>query len=134
MLHVANLQAYYGKSHVLHGVDLTVGRGEIVSLLGRNGVGRSTTAKAIMGLVDCTGSVDFKGHDLIKWKAYEIAHLGLGYVPENRDIFPTLTVEENLRLGIKGRRPGHWTFDEMYRLVSAPARARTDRSRCAFGR
>ncbi len=61
MLNVANLQAYYGKSHVLHGVDLTVGRGEIVSLLGRNGVGRSTTAKAIMGLVDCTGSVDFQG-------------------------------------------------------------------------
>ena len=66
MLHVANLQAYYGKSHVLHGVDLTVGSGEIVSLLGRNGVGRSTTAKAIMGLVDCTGSVAFKGHDLIR--------------------------------------------------------------------
>jgi len=116
MLHVTNLQAYYGKSHVLHGVDLTVGRGEIVSLLGRNGVGRSTTAKAIMGLVDCTGSVDFNGHDLTQKKAYQIAHLGLGYVPENRDIFPTLTVEENLRLGIKGRRAGRWTFDEMYRL------------------
>ena len=116
MLRVANLQAYYGKSHVLHGVDLRVERGEIVSLLGRNGVGRSTTAKAIMGLVDCTGSVDFNGNDLTRKKAYQIAHLGLGYVPENRDIFPTLTVEENLRLGIKGRRVGRWTFDEMYRL------------------
>ena len=116
MLRVENLQAYYGKSHVLHGVDLKVERGEIVSLLGRNGVGRSTTAKAIMGLVDCTGSVDFNGHDLTHKKAYQIAHLGLGYVPENRDIFPTLTVEENLRLGIKGRRAGRWTFDEMYRL------------------
>ena len=105
MLRVTNLQAYYGKSHVLHGVDLTVGRGEIVSLLGRNGVGRSTTAKAIMGLVDCTGSVDFNGHDLTDKKAYQIAHLGLGYVPENRDI-PDLNVEENLRLALKGRRTG----------------------------
>jgi branched-chain amino acid transport system ATP-binding protein len=116
LLNVENLQAYYGKSHVLHGVDLTVGRGEIVSLLGRNGVGRSTTAKAIMGLVDCTGTVDFNGQDLTRLKTYEIAHLGVGYVPENRDIFPTLTVEENLRLGIKGRRPGRWSYEDMYRL------------------
>ena len=127
MLRVENLQAYYGKSHVLHGVDLSVAGGEIVSLLGRNGVGRSTTAKAIMGLVDCTGSVTFKGHDLIRRKTYEIAHLGLGYVPENRDIFPTLTVEENLRLGIKGRRVGRWTVDEMYRLFPRlRERARTE--------
>lgn len=127
MLRVENLQAYYGKSHVLHGVDLTVERGEIVSLLGRNGVGRSTTARAIMGLVDCTGVVDFNGHDLTQKKAYEIAHLGLGYVPENRDIFPTLTVEENLRLGIKGRSAGRWTFDETYRLFPRlRERARTE--------
>jgi branched-chain amino acid transport system ATP-binding protein len=116
LLRVENLQAYYGKSHVLHGVDLTVGRSEIVSLLGRNGVGRSTTAKAIMGLVDCTGTVEFNGQDLTRLKTYEIAHLGVGYVPENRDIFPTLTVEENLRLGVKGRRPGRWNYDDMYRL------------------
>ena len=127
MLRVENLQAYYGKSHVLHGVDLAVEPGEIVSLLGRNGVGRSTTAKAIMGLVDCTGTVDFKGHDLTQKKAYEIAHLGVGYVPENRDIFPTLTVEENLRLGIKGRRTGRWTFDQMYQLFPRlQERARTE--------
>jgi branched-chain amino acid transport system ATP-binding protein len=116
MLTVEHLQAWYGKSHVLHGVDLTVGAGEIVSLLGRNGVGRSTTAKAIMGLVDCTGRVDFKGADLIGRKAFEIAHLGLGYVPENRDIFGSLTVEENLILGLKGRKPGRWSFDDMYQL------------------
>ncbi|MDH4182201.1 MAG: ABC transporter ATP-binding protein [Betaproteobacteria bacterium] len=115
-LRVENLQAYYGKSHVLHGVDLTVERGEIVSLLGRNGVGRSTTAKAIMGLVDCTGTVVFKGRDLTRLKTHEIAHLGVGYVPESRDTFPTLTVEENLRLGVKGRRPGRWSYDDMYRL------------------
>jgi branched-chain amino acid transport system ATP-binding protein len=127
LLRVENLQAYYGKSHVLHGVDLTVGRGEIVSLLGRNGVGRSTTAKAIMGLVDCTGTVDFKGIDLTRLKTYEIAHRGLGYVPESRDIFPTLTVEENLLLGIKGRRPGRWTAEDMYRLFPRlKERARTE--------
>ena len=116
MLTVEHLQAWYGKSHVLHGVDLTVGEGEIVSLLGRNGVGRSTTAKAIMGLVDCTGRVGFRGTELVGRKAFEIAHLGLGYVPENRDIFGTLTVEENLILGLKGRKPGRWSFDDMYRL------------------
>ena len=116
LLRVENLQAYYGKSHVLHGVDLTIGAGEIVSLLGRNGVGRSTTAKAIMGLVDCTGTVDFKGADLTRLKTHEIAHRGVGYVPENRDIFPTLTVQENLRLGLKGRTPARWSFDDMYRL------------------
>ena len=127
LLRVENLQAYYGKSHVLHGVDLTVGHGEIVSLLGRNGVGRSTTAKAIMGLVDCTGTVSFKGHDLTQRKTYEIAHLGIGYVPENRDIFPTLTVEENLRLGEKGRKAGRWSAEEMYRLFPRlKERARTE--------
>ncbi len=130
LLLVENLQAYYGKSHVLHGVDLTVGRGEIVSLLGRNGVGRSTTAKAIMGLVDCTGTLDFKGRDLTRLKTYEIAQLGVGYVPENRDIFPTLTVEENLRLGLKSgrdRQPGRWSFEDMYRLFPRlKERARTE--------
>ena len=116
MLVVENLQAYYGKSHVLHGVDLTVGAGEIVSLLGRNGVGRSTTAKAIMGLVDCTGRVLFKGRPITGLPTYRIAHAGIGYVPESRDIFPALTVAENLTLGLKGRRPGRWSFDDMYTL------------------
>ncbi len=116
MLAVANLQAYYGKSHVLHGVDLTVGDGEIVSLLGRNGVGRSTTARAIMGLVDCTGRVVFKGADIAGWPTYRIAHAGIGYVPESRDIFPGLTVAEHLVLGLKGRRPGRWSFEDMYGL------------------
>jgi branched-chain amino acid transport system ATP-binding protein len=116
MLEVRNLQAYYGKSHVLHGVDLSVGEGEIVSLLGRNGVGRSTTAKAIMGLVDATGSVVFRGRELMGCKTYKIAHAGIGYVPENRDIFGQLTVHENLVLGLKGRTPGRWSFDDMYAL------------------
>jgi branched-chain amino acid transport system ATP-binding protein len=116
MLNVRNLQAYYGKSHVLHGVDLNVQQGEIVSLLGRNGVGRSTTAKAIIGLVECTGEITFKDHDLTQLPTHRIAHLGIGYVPENRDIFPTLTVEENLALGLKGRSQTGWKYDDMYRL------------------
>jgi branched-chain amino acid transport system ATP-binding protein len=116
MLIVENLQAFYGKSHVLHGVDLRVGQGEIVSLLGRNGVGRSTTAKAIMGLADCTGRVLFKGRDIAGWPTYRIASAGLGYVPESRDVFPALTVAENLVLGLKGRRPGRWGFADMYEL------------------
>ena len=116
MLKVDDLHAFYGKSHILHGVALEIGKGEIVSLLGRNGVGRSTTIKAIMGMVDCRGSVDFKGRQLVGRKSFEIAHLGLGYVPENRDIFPTLTVEQNLILGMKGSTPGKWSLDDMYRM------------------
>ncbi len=116
MLSVENLQAFYGKSHVLHGVDLTVGEGEIVSLLGRNGVGRSTTAKAIMGLVDCTGRITFRGHNITGLPTYRIAHAGIGYVPESRDVFPTLTVAENLALGMKGRRAGRWSAADMYAL------------------
>jgi branched-chain amino acid transport system ATP-binding protein len=126
LLRVEHLQAYYGKSHVLHGVDLEVGSGEIVSLLGRNGVGRSTTAKAIMGLVEATGRVRFKSHDLMRLETFQIARLGIGYVPENRDIFPTLTVEENLKLGIQRRRRSGWTYAEMYRLFPRlQERART---------
>ena len=117
MLHVENLHAFYGKSHVLHGVSFDVHPGEIVALLGRNGSGRSTTAKAIMGMVDGHGRVDWNGRPLMGRKPYEIAHLGLGYVPENRDIFPTLTVHQNLMLGQKrSNASGRWTFDDMYRL------------------
>ncbi|MBL8320571.1 MAG: ABC transporter ATP-binding protein [Burkholderiaceae bacterium] len=106
MLEVSRLEAWYGKSHILHGVDFRVGEGEIVSLLGRNGVGRSTTIKAIMGDVVRSGSVRFKDRELIGLKPHQIAHAGLGYVPENRDIFPTLTVRENLLLGQKSARSG----------------------------
>ncbi len=117
MLQVEKLHAFYGKSHVLHGVNFGVGEGEIVALLGRNGSGRSTTVKAVMGLVDLQGSVRFKGRELAGMKAFEIAHAGIGYVPENRDIFPTLTVHQNLMLGEKGgRKASRWSFDDMYRL------------------
>ena len=117
MLKVDNLHAYYGKSHVLHGVAFEVGQGEIVALLGRNGSGRSTTAKAIMGLVDCQGSIAWKDQPIQGKKAYEVAHLGIGYVPENRDIFPKLTVHQNLQLGQKGSGKGsRWSFDDMYAM------------------
>ena len=117
MLKIENLHAYYGKSHVLHGVSFGVGQGEIVALLGRNGSGRSTTAKAIMGLVDATGTIAWKGQSIQGRKPFEIAHLGLGYVPENRDIFPKLTVHQNLLLGQKGSGKGsRWSFDDMYAM------------------
>jgi branched-chain amino acid transport system ATP-binding protein len=117
MLKVDNLHAYYGKSHVLHGVSFEVGQGEIVALLGRNGSGRSTTAKAIMGLVDCQGRIDWKGQPIQGKKAYEVAHLGVGYVPENREIFPKLTVHQNLQLGQKrSGQNGRWSFDDMYAM------------------
>ena len=117
MLNITNLHAFYGKSHVLHGVDMRVGTGEIVSLLGRNGSGRSTTAKAIMGLVDCNGSMLWQGKEMQGSEAYEVAHLGIGYVPENRDIFPKLTVYQNLLLGQKrGKKNPRWSFDDMYRM------------------
>ena len=117
MLQVSQLQAFYGKSHVLHGVDLQVGDGEIVALLGRNGSGRSTTAKAIMGMVACQGSVLWQGGQILGRKPYEIANLGLGYVPEGRDIFPKLTVHQNLLLGQKrSQKQPRWSFDDMYQL------------------
>ena len=117
MLKLQNLHAYYGKSHVLHGVSFEIGEGEIVALLGRNGSGRSTTAKAIMGLVHWEGGLDWKGQTLAGKKAYEVAHLGLGYVPESRDVFPNLTVHQNLLLGQKGSGKGsRWSFDDMYQM------------------
>ncbi len=117
MLEATELHAYYGKSHILHGVNLRVGEGEIVSLLGRNGVGRSTTIKAIMGMVDCAGSVKFQGEEMVGLKAYQVAHKGLGYVPENRDIFPTLTVRQNLLLGQKGNQESaRWKMEDMFEL------------------
>jgi branched-chain amino acid transport system ATP-binding protein len=117
MLRLQNVHAYYGKSHVLHGVNFDVGAGEIVALLGRNGSGRSTTVKTIMGLVDGSGSITWRGQELLGRQAFEIAQAGIGYVPENRDIFPKLTVHQNLMLGMKkANQAGRWSFDDMYTL------------------
>ena len=117
MLEVSDLHAYYGKSHILQGVTFNVQEGEIVSLLGRNGVGRSTTAKAIMGEVLPQGSIRFKDQEIAGKKSFEIANLGLGYVPENRDIFPTLTVRQNLQLGMKSTKAnGRWGIEEIFNM------------------
>ncbi len=117
MLEVKDLHAYYGKSHILQGVDLRVGEGEIVSLLGRNGVGRSTTCKAVMGLVRPVGSVTFKGKPIAGLTPERIAHAGVGYVPEDRQVFPTLTVQQNLELGLKrAGKFGRWNLEDVYRL------------------
>jgi branched-chain amino acid transport system ATP-binding protein len=117
MLQLTDLHAYYGKSHILHGVDMRVGEGEIVALLGRNGSGRSTTVKTIMGLVSGTGSIRLREQEILGLKAFDIAHRGIGYVPENREIFPKLTVHQNLQLGEKrGKANPRWSFDDMYKI------------------
>ena len=119
MIEVKDLHAYYGKSHILQGVTLNVQVGEIVALLGRNGVGRSTTCKAIMGEVEPQGSVKFRGQEIAGKKAYEIANMGIGYVPENRDIFPGLTTRQNLTLGLKpGQKDGagRWSMQMMFEM------------------
>ena len=117
MLDVRGLHAYYGQSHILHGVDLQVNDGEIVSLLGRNGVGRSTTCKAIMGLVEPQGEVLFRGKNIAGMRSDLIARTGIGYVPEDRQVFPTLSVRQNLELGLKrAGKFGRWTFDDVFRL------------------
>ncbi len=117
MLEIAALNAFYGKSHILHGVDMRVGQGEIVALLGRNGSGRSTTVKTIMGLVSGSGSVKWQGQEILGHHAYDIAHRGIGYVPEDRSIFPKLTVHQNLLLGEKRRKAKpRWSYDDMYKM------------------
>ncbi len=117
LLEVAGLNAYYGKSHILHGVTFRVDADEIVSLLGRNGVGRSTTIKAVMGDVRPKGSIRFKGEEIAGLKPHQTARRGLGYVPETRDIFPGLTVRQNLMLGEKpGKTGGRWSMTDMFRI------------------
>jgi len=117
MLATSDLNAYYGRSHVLQGVNLEVGQGEIVSLLGRNGVGRSTTCRAIMGLVPPQGSIRFKNQEIAGLKPHAIARLGIGYVPEDREIFPRLTVIQNLLPGQKKKNQKvRWTLEDVFEL------------------
>jgi branched-chain amino acid transport system ATP-binding protein len=128
MLELRDLHAYYGKSHILQGVELHIDEGEIVSLLGRNGVGRSTTCKAIMGLVQPHGSINFKGKPIAGLRPDQIARAGVGYVPEDRQIFATLTVQQNLELGLaRAGKFGRWKFDDAYDLFPNLA-ARRDTS------
>ena len=135
MLEVRDLHAFYGKSHILQGVDLSVGEGEIVILLGRNGVGRSTTCKAIMGLVDPVGTVRYRGRDIAGLRANLVAKAGIGYVPEDRQVFPTLTVRQNLMLGLKrAGRFGRWNFDDVFKLFPNLAERQDNRGRRAVRR
>lgn len=114
MLEVRDLQAYYGKSHVLHGVSLTVKPGEVVSLIGRNGAGKSTTLKSVMGVLpDRRGSITFDGRDISRLTSDRIARLGIAWVPEERAIFSTLSVRENLELP-PVLRPNGWTLERVY--------------------
>lgn len=114
---IENLRAWYGAAQVLHGVNLVIGEGEAVALAGRNGSGRSTLAKAIMGLVRCEGDMRYRDVRLVGLRPYRIARLGIGYVPETRDVFPALTVRENLLLG--ERKGTRFTLHEAYRLFPA---------------
>ncbi|MFM8901514.1 MAG: ABC transporter ATP-binding protein [Burkholderiales bacterium] len=110
LLQVTHLQAAYGQSRVLHGVNLSVNAGEVVCLLGRNGSGRSTLLRSLMGLVPAQGEMLWRGHNISPKRPFERAQQGLGYVPENREVFPSLTVAQNLLLGVKpGQRPGRWS-------------------------
>jgi branched-chain amino acid transport system ATP-binding protein len=126
MHEIRDLHGYYGKSHILQGIDLDVREGEIVSLLGRNGVGRSTMIKAIMGEIEPKGSIKFKGKEIAGLETHDIARLGIGYVPEYRGIFPTMTVEQNLLLGMKKtNQAGRWSIEDMYEMFPN-LRARSD--------
>jgi branched-chain amino acid transport system ATP-binding protein len=115
LLEIDHLNAWYGSSHVLHGVTLRIGEGEIVALAGRNGSGRSTLAKALMGLVHAQGVANFRGVSMLGKRPYAIARMGVGYVPEQRDVFPTLSVRENLQLGIK-RSGSRFTINDAAQL------------------
>jgi branched-chain amino acid transport system ATP-binding protein len=134
-LTVTALHAYYGKSHILHGVDMTVRTGEIVALVGRNGVGRSTLMKTIMGYVTGDGSINYAGRELLGLPTHMIARMGIGYVPETRDIFPSLTVRENLILGQKrGANEGTWTIDSVLeRFSNLKTRINTEAGRLSGG-
>ena len=116
LLRVAALQAWYGESHILHGIEFAIGRGELVTLLGRNGAGKTTTLRAIMGIVgQRTGSLVFDGHELIGLASNRIARLGIAYCPEERGIFASLDVQENLLLP-PAVRPGGMAIGEIYTL------------------
>jgi branched-chain amino acid transport system ATP-binding protein len=131
-LEAKNLQTYYGKSHILHGVGLAVGEGEIVALLGRNGAGKTTTLRSLTGLTPPReGAVRILGRETTRWPPYRIAGLGVGYVPEGRRVFANLTVEENLKVPLgKG---GQWTIASVYKLFPRLAERRASKGRQLSG-
>jgi branched-chain amino acid transport system ATP-binding protein len=131
-LEVKGLQTFYGKSHILHDVGLTVNEGEIVVLLGRNGAGKTTTLRSIMGLTPPReGSVRLFGTDATRKSPYQVAALGVGYVPEGRKIFANLTVEDNLKVPVS--RPGSWTVDRVFKTFPRLAERRSNLGRQLSG-
>jgi branched-chain amino acid transport system ATP-binding protein len=132
ILEAEGLHSYYGKSHILHGVSLTLGEGEIVTLLGRNGAGKTTTLRSLVGLTPAReGVVRILGKATTHWPPYAIAALGVGYVPEGRRIFANLTVEENLKVPLE--RPGHWTIPRVFELFPRLAERRRNKGRQLSG-
>src|SRR6185437_12722416 len=132
VLEVKRLHTYYGKSHILHGVDIEVAEGEIVTLLGRNGAGKSTTLRSIVGLTPArAGNVRIFGQECTRWPPFRIAASGVGFVPEGRRIFPNLTVDENLQVPIE--RPGPWTIPRVYQLFPRLAERKQNRGRQLSG-
>lgn len=127
MLEIEGLNAYYGRAHILHGVGFSMGRGEVLALMGRNGAGKSTTMKAVMGLVPPqAGRITFEGHTIVGREPFEIARLGIGYVPEERRVFSELSVMENLSVAQRPRREGapHWTPERLFQLFPNLGRMR----------
>jgi branched-chain amino acid transport system ATP-binding protein len=136
ILEVKEIITSYGQSQVLHGISLVVGQGEVVSLLGRNGVGKTTTFRSIMGLTPPrSGSILLKGTELVGRKPYEIAKLGVGYVPDDRRIFAELTAEENLEMArrLAKKRVGQWTFERVYKLFPVLEGLRASKGTCLSG-
>jgi branched-chain amino acid transport system ATP-binding protein len=132
VLQAENLHTYYGKSHILHGISLEVREGEIVTLLGRNGAGKSTTLRSLTGLTPArSGAVRIFGHDVTHWPAHRIARLGVGLVPEGRKIFGALTVAENLL--VPRTTPGRWTLERVYELFPRLAERRSQLGRQLSG-
>ncbi len=132
VLEATGLHTYYGKSHILHGVSLSVAQGEIVALLGRNGAGKTTTLRTLVGLTPARdGSVKVFGNNVTTWPSYRIAALGVGYVPEGRRIFAQLTVDENLRVPLE--RPGPWTIARVYELFPRLAQRKANKGRQLSG-
>jgi branched-chain amino acid transport system ATP-binding protein len=132
VLEVEGLNTFYGKSHILHGVGMTVREGELVTLLGRNGAGKTTTLRSLIGLTrPREGTVRVFGKDVTGWPPFRIANLGVGYVPEGRRIFANLTVEENLR--VPAERPGPWTIPKIYELFPRLKDRRTNKGRQLSG-
>src|SRR5580658_5332413 len=127
-----NLNTYYGKSHILHGVSLEAAEGQVTALLGRNGAGKTTTLRSLMGLTPPReGRVTIFGQNTTGWPPFRVAALGVGYVPEGRRVFPNLTVDENLRVPLE--RPGPWNAEAVYRLFPRLKERRTNRGRQLSG-